>query len=91
MAAYRIVVEAIRNAVGHGKATEVVVTGEQDDEGLRVTVSDNGGGFDPDQVPADRFGVRSMIGRAELAGGTLRIDSARGGPTIVNFKLPKQA
>ncbi len=90
-AAYRIVVEAIRNAIGHGAATEVVVSGKQDGDGLRVTVRDNGGGFDPNQIPAERFGVRSMIGRAELVGGALKIDSAIGGPTSVTFTRPNNA
>lgn len=87
-AAYRIVVEAIRNAVGHGSASEVVVTGEPHEDGLQVTVRDNGRGFDPQQIPAERFGVRAMIGRAELVGGSLRIDSAIGGPTTVTLTVP---
>ena len=90
LAAYRIVVEAIRNAVGHGEASEVVVSGMQDDNELRVTVSDNGCGFDPDQIPAERFGVRAMRGRARLVGGNLRIESVSGGPTRVTFTLAKQ-
>ena len=89
LAAYRIVVEAIRNAVGHGGASEVVVSGMQDDNELRLTVRDNGGGFDPDQIPSERFGVRAMRGRATLVGGSLKIESAIGGPTRVTFTLPK--
>ena len=89
LAAYRIVVESIRNALGHGGATEVVVTGKHDDREFQVMVRDNGSGFDPSQIPAERFGVRSMIGSAELVGGTLQIDIAVGGPTSVTFTITK--
>lgn len=89
LAAYRIVVESIRNALGHGGATEVVVTGKHDDREFQVMVRDNGSGFDPSQIPAERFGIRSMIGRAELVGGTLQIDTAAGGPTSVTFTITK--
>lgn len=85
IAAYRIVVEAVRNAIRHGKATEVTIVGEKVDRGFRVLVRDNGCGFDPSQVPQDRFGVRAMMGRAELVGGSVVIDSAPGGPTTVTF------
>lgn len=85
IAAYRIVVEAVRNAIRHGKAREVTVIAEKVDRGLRVVIRDNGGGFDPSQVPEDRFGLRAMTGRAELVGGTVVIDSNEGGPTTVTF------
>lgn len=85
IAAYRIVVEAVRNAIRHGKATEVTIVGTKVDRGFRVVIRDNGCGFDPSQVPQDRFGIRTMIGRAELVGGNLVIDSAAGGPTTVTF------
>ncbi len=84
-AAYRIVIEAVRNAVGHGKATEVVIGGEKENGKVRITIEDNGGGFDPSQVGADRFGIRAMMGRAQLVHGSLVVDSTPGGPTTVTF------
>jgi signal transduction histidine kinase len=85
-AAYRIVVEAVRNAIHHGNASEVVVAGTRQGDRFRITVRDNGKGFDPAQVPEGHFGVRSMRGRAELVGGDLTIDSQTGGPTEVRFE-----
>ena len=90
-AAYRIVVEAVRNAIAHGGASDVVISGSRDDHGLNIMIRDNGGGFDPSQIPESRFGVRSMIGRAELDGGRLTIDSKLGGPTRVTLVVPKVA
>jgi signal transduction histidine kinase len=89
LAGYRIVVEAIRNAVRHGEASKVEVRSAQDADHWSIEVVDNGSGFDSKSVPDDRFGIRSMIGRAELVGGTLQVDSQPGGPTTVRFRLPK--
>jgi signal transduction histidine kinase len=90
LTAYRIVVEAVRNAIQHGKASEVVVVGERSSSGIRITIRDDGCGFDPRGVPQDRFGIRSMIARAELVGGSLAVDSAPGGPTIVALAVPQE-
>ncbi len=85
VAAYRITVEAVRNAIAHGHANEVIISGRKQANGVEVCIADNGSGFDPSQVPPDRFGIRSMIGRAESIGGGVRIDSQPGGPTTVTF------
>ncbi|QDT13220.1 sensor histidine kinase [Planctomycetes bacterium K23_9] len=83
-AAYRIVIEAIRNGSRHGNASQIKVTGDA----TRVKVTDNGSGFDPGAVSADRFGIRSMRGRAKLVGGQVEIKSQIGGPTTVVFLVP---
>jgi signal transduction histidine kinase len=85
-AAYRIVVEAVRNAIGHGNASEVIVAASRQRDQFHITVRDNGKGFDPANIPEGHFGVRSMRGRAELVGGELTIDSKIGGPTEVRFE-----
>jgi signal transduction histidine kinase len=84
-AAYRITIEAVRNAIGHGGATEVDVVAERAPTGLRIQIRDNGCGFDPAQIADDRFGIRSMRGRAELVGGSLQLESQPGGPSSVVF------
>lgn len=86
-AAYRIVVEAVRNAIGHGKATEVTIEAQTKPSGFCVLIRDNGCGFEPAQVPQDRFGLRAMMGRAALVGGSLWVDSAPGGPTTITFEV----
>lgn len=87
-AAYRIVVESIRNALMHGEATEVVITANQTDKQFELNIDDNGCGFDPAEPMAGRFGIRSMIGRAQLVGGRLSIDSKPGGPTKIHLVVP---
>ncbi len=87
-AAYRIVIEAVRNACRHGKATEVRVAARVQEDKLSLVVEDNGIGFDPQHVAPDRFGIRSMSGRAHLVGGQLLLSSQPSGPTTVTFRCP---
>lgn len=51
---------------------------------LRVWVSDDGIGFDPDKVNGSGYGLVSMRERAEAFGGTLWLDSKPGHGTTVN-------
>ena len=88
LAAYRIVVEAVRNGIEHGRATEVHVDGSRDEREMRITITDNGSGFDPASIASGHFGVRAMHDRASLVGGHLRVESQSGGPTTVTFTAP---
>ncbi len=87
-AAYRIVVEAIRNAIGHGKATHIAVTANTQDSTVTIRIVDNGCGFCPDDVVGDHFGLRIMTRRAELAGGKLIVESAPNQSTTIRFVIP---
>src|SRR5699024_6851582 len=71
----RIVQEALNNVRRHADATLVRVSAERANGHLRLTVSDNGKGFDPSTVGDHSYGLRGMRERAELAGATLDIDS----------------
>ena len=85
----RIVREAVTNGVRHGGATEVSVTLHHEG-GLRLTVSDNGSGFEPDHPPGrlDSFGLTSMRERATALGGRLEVRSGQGRGTEVEVVLP---
>lgn len=57
---------------------------------LTIAVIDSGVGFDPDEVPADRIGLRtSVISRIELVGGSVRVWSQPGIGTNIVFTLPE--
>ncbi|WP_436715253.1 ATP-binding protein [Roseiconus lacunae] len=79
--AYRILVEAVRNAVRHGEASAITI--KCDD--ARMVVQDHGKGFDPESVPTGHFGIRAMKGRAALVGNRVVVDSSVGGPTTVTL------
>ena len=86
-AIYRIVQEALSNAVKHAGAAAVSLRVRQLPDRVQVAVEDDGRGFDPDAVRAG-FGLTGMRERALLAGGRLWITSADGGPTRVGAVLP---
>ena len=71
----RIVQEALNNVRRHADATLVRVHAERDGPISRVSVTDNGRGFDPSAVPAGSYGLRGMQERAELVGARLDIRS----------------
>lgn len=85
-AAYRIVQEALANAVRHGQPANCVVTLEADSPSvLLVAIKDNGVGISATATPG--IGLRSMRERADELGGTLEIASAPG-ETVISARLP---
>jgi signal transduction histidine kinase len=87
----RIVQESLTNVRKHSKATAVGVTFERNGNKLRVTIADNGQGFEPARLPSTgrpRFGLQTMRERAEAVGGTLDIDAALGKGTRVHVLIP---
>ncbi len=71
----RIVQEALNNVRRHADATVVRVRTERTGPISRISVTDNGRGFDPSAVPPESYGLRGMRERAELVGATLDIRS----------------
>jgi two-component system NarL family sensor kinase len=86
--AYRIVQQALTNAVGHSNATTIAIHLTPSDDVLSLRVEDDGDGFDPATISTDRFGVLGMRERARLLGGTLVIESAPGHGTIIDVRIP---
>lgn len=81
--------EAFVNARKHARATAVSLSFESVGGAVRLRVRDNGAGFEPSlDLPPDHRGLRNMASRAREAGGTLRIDSSRGGGTSITMEIP---
>jgi len=72
---YYIVQEALLNAVNHGKATSVIVTLAPDGDRLKLTVQDNGMGFEISGKSRSGMGIRIMRYRAKVIGATLELQS----------------
>jgi signal transduction histidine kinase len=88
---YRIAQEAITNVRKHAGASFVEIDLEGHDDGVLLTVRDDGTGFDVRaEGPADHAGIRFMRDRAERAGGWLQIASAPGTGTTVRSWIPAQ-
>jgi signal transduction histidine kinase len=83
---YRLVQEALTNAVRHAGATHIRIDVTDHDGSVEVAVADNGRGFDPETTDGG-FGLTGMRERVELADGELDIDSGPSG-TTVRARLP---
>ncbi len=80
---------ALTNAYKYAQATEVKVELACDDQSLRLSISDNGVGLDPDELAASSgHGIRNMRRIAEGLGGSLELTSAPRKGTIVSVALP---
>ena len=84
---YRIIQEALNNAAKHGGARRAHVEVVEDDSTVRVTVRDDGRGFDP-IAHTDGFGLLGMRERVELLQGTLEVTSLPGQGTTINAAFP---
>ena len=79
----RAVREALLNAVRHG-APPVSLYLEVGPTGVEAFVRDHGPGFEPEDVPEDRLGVRqSILGRMDRHGGTARVRRLEHGTEVV--------
>jgi len=91
LALYRIVQEALSNAVRHAHATRATVRITRDGHEVAVLVEDDGRGFDADAtMSGDRsgLGLFGMQERAEYIGGSVTIDSSPGHGTRVRAVIP---
>lgn len=80
--------EALGNARKHARAAQIAITVELDEpDRVRLTVSDDGIGFEPSTAPHG-FGLSGMTERLALVGGTLRVTSAPGSGTVLVAELP---
>ena len=84
---FRIVQEALGNAVRHGGG-EVHLRLRSEPSGLLVEVSDEGAGFDPDLVDPHALGLSGMRERAAAIGARLTIGAAPGGGTQIQLRVP---
>ena len=89
-ALYRLVQEALTNAVKHARAERVSITiaDTEDDEGnILIEVTDDGEGFDADGVTGG-FGLVGMRERVSLVRGELEVTSRPGDGTTIRARIP---
>ena len=90
---YWIVQEILTNIRNHSKASDVHLRIQFSDTAVSVEVTDNGQGFNPDEVlssvvPLEHMGLVGMKERARLLGGSLIINSNPGQGTSIDFTFP---
>lgn len=91
---YRIAQEALQNVAKHADASHVDVSLHMEERAILLRVADNGKGF---VVPhrsyhlaqEGHFGLLGMTERAQLHGGTLRLESQPGRGTMIEVRIPR--
>lgn len=86
---FRALQELLGNAARHSHATEVKVLVDVGDNLIKVSVDDNGKGFDVDMLDeGSSLGIKLIRDRAEMLGGSFDIDSSAGKGSRVTFSVP---
>jgi len=92
---YRIVQEALQNAHKYARGAQVSIRLVCQDRRLRLSIRDDGPGFDPHEVARragrSNWGLMSMRERAELIGARFSVASSPGHGTEVTVSLPVDA
>lgn len=89
---FRAIQELLGNAARHSQAAQVKVLLDVGDDRVRVSVEDNGKGFDSDVVQqGNSLGLKLIKERAEMLGGTFELDSVVGSGTRVSFGVPARS
>ena len=84
---YRIIQEAVNNAIKYANASTIEVSIDQSPNEMNVTISDNGQGFDIEKVERGN-GLQNMTKRTKELGGDLKVVSSSDSGTKVILTLP---
>jgi PAS domain S-box-containing protein len=85
VALYRMVQEALNNVVKYARANQAALNLRLGPDAVRITVVDDGVGFDPDNIPSGHFGLKIMRERAEAVGARVSIYSEPGQGTQITL------
>jgi signal transduction histidine kinase/YHS domain-containing protein len=89
---FRIAQEALNNAYRHSGASQIKVTLHYHPDAVRLTVSDNGRGFNlHNEQGQGHYGLRGIQERVHNLSGTIEIQSQPGQGTTVNVWIPESA
>ena len=88
IALYRIAQEALNNIAKHSEATQVLVDLESDSNQVKLSIRDNGHGFDQNKVAEDKLGIHIMTERADAINARLDLTSSPGKGTQVSIIWP---
>ncbi len=87
---FRIVQELVNNSLKHANATDINISLKQGQTHLNLKVSDNGKGFDLQEVmasPATGIGIRNIESRLSVIGGKVKFDVAKGSGAKIDIEV----
>jgi len=89
---YRVIQELLNNVVKHAEAVNVRVAMDYNPDCLNVTVSDDGKGFEPEEMTQGEqggIGLRNIVNRIAMMEGSVTLKSSPGAGTVVVIYLPQ--
>ena len=88
-ALYRVIQEAVNNVIKHAQATKLYISLISDEEGISVTIEDNGCGFNVSGVDGMKgIGLKNIRSRIAFLKGTVEFESKPGKGTLIAINLP---
>jgi len=84
---FRIVQEAVSNAIKHGEASHIMISLRHGRDGINLSIRDNGIGISRELAHSRRMGMQIMQHRADSIAATLEIKRGARGGTIVSCTL----
>lgn len=87
MHVFRIIQEAINNALKYAEASDISIATKSNSEGLQVIIKDNGAGFNLNNYQPGN-GIKNMRERASFINSNLEIESIRNAGTKISFIVP---
>lgn len=86
---YRVLQECVNNVVKHAKASKLDICVIKDEDGISITLEDNGKGFDTrNKGHFEGIGLKNIITRINYLKGTVEWNSSPGKGTLVDIKVP---
>jgi len=86
---FRIIQEAVHNAIQHANASNIHVRTEKDAENITICIKDDGIGLDSNDInTSNSFGILGMKEKATQLGGTISITGDQGKGTNIELKIP---
>jgi two-component system, NarL family, sensor histidine kinase NreB len=85
---YRVIQEALHNAIKHAEATHIEVVSYRDEAFIYFVVQDNGKGFEVDEKKGSGLGLQHMKERVHHLEGTINFTSHTNQGTTINARIP---
>ena len=84
---FRILQEQVNNIIRHANASNIIVTLEADASDLKLSIADDGNGYDP-QLIKKGLGLTNIINRVELFDGTAEVITSPGNGCFLQVRVP---
>jgi two-component system sensor histidine kinase DegS len=86
---FRAIQELLGNIALHSQATQVILQLDSSTAGLKISLEDNGKGFDVDKVQeSGGMGLKVIRDRVQMLGGSMEVHSTIGHGAHVLFQIP---